>query len=68
VITEALCSFETVVLKYNTIYNSEEYDINKNRHENLKRKTAINYTKFLGRVRIHNTLYYRRRCNIHFQR
>ena len=50
VITEALCSSETVVPKYNTIYNSEEHDINTDRHENLKRKMAINDIKFLSRV------------------
>jgi hypothetical protein len=52
VITEAVCSFETVVPKYNTIYNSEEHYINTHRHENLKRKIAINCIKFLNRMRI----------------
>jgi hypothetical protein len=65
--TEALFSSEAVVPKYNTIYNSEEHDINTNHHENLKRKMAINDIKFLSRVRVHNTLHNRRRCNLIFK-
>jgi hypothetical protein len=70
VITEALCSSETVVPKYNTIYTSEEKDMNTNHHENLKRKMAINDIKFQSLVGIHNTLYSynRRRRIIHLQR
>jgi hypothetical protein len=52
VITEAVCFTETVVPKYNTIYNSEEQYTNTYRHENLKRKMAVNEKKILNRVRI----------------